>query len=82
VNHGKTHPDSVNRVNPPKTTIPNTLTALPTNQYATAFELFWGQEKVDFRAAGAAGIVIFLGGFPALSLSPSELNGVFEGAVA
>lgn len=34
------------RVNPPKTTIPNTLAALPNNQYATALELTSG--KLDF----------------------------------
>lgn len=29
------NPDSVSRVSPPKTTIPNTLAALPSSQYAT-----------------------------------------------
>jgi len=30
-----THPDSVNLVRPPNTTIPKTLAALPMSQYAT-----------------------------------------------
>lgn len=30
-----TYPDSVNRVSPPKITMPKTLAALPNNQYAT-----------------------------------------------
>lgn len=33
-----TYPDSVNRVSPPKTTIPKTLAALASSQYATVFE--------------------------------------------
>lgn len=33
-----TYPDSVNRVKPPKTTIPKTLAADPKSQYATVFE--------------------------------------------
>lgn len=33
-----THPDSVRRVRPPKTTMPKTLAALARSQYATAFE--------------------------------------------
>lgn len=41
-----TYPDSVRRVNPPKITSPNTLAALPNNQYATPLELTSG--KLDF----------------------------------
>lgn len=37
--NGITNPDSVRRVNPPNTTIPKTLAALPRSQYATVFEL-------------------------------------------
>jgi hypothetical protein len=39
-----TYPDSVNRVRPPNTTIPNTLAALPRSQYATDFELVSGKK--------------------------------------
>lgn len=38
-----TYPDSVSRVRPPKTTIPNTLAALPSNQYATLFDVVSGK---------------------------------------
>ena len=41
-----TDPDSVSLVRPPNITIPNTLAALPSNQYATDFELVSG--KNDF----------------------------------
>ena len=43
-----TYPDSVNLVRPPKTTIPKTLAALPSNQYATVLSLTPG--KLDFDA--------------------------------
>jgi hypothetical protein len=33
-----TYPDSVRRVRPPKTTMPKTLAALPSSQYATLFD--------------------------------------------
>lgn len=42
----RTYPDSVSLVNPPNTTIPNTLTALPKSQYATLFELTSGKLDV------------------------------------
>lgn len=38
------YPDSVRRVNPPRMTIPNTLAALPNNQYATRGLETWGKE--------------------------------------
>ena len=41
-----TYPDSVSLVNPPKTTIPKTLAALPRSQYATTFDDVSG--KYDF----------------------------------
>ena len=41
-----THPDSVSRVSPPNTTIPNTLAALPKSQYATALWLVSGKERL------------------------------------
>lgn len=41
-----TYPDSVNLVNPPKTTIPKTLVALPSSQNATDLWLIFG--KLDF----------------------------------
>lgn len=37
------YPDSVNRVNPPNTTIPNTLAALPSNQYPTTLLVVSGK---------------------------------------
>jgi hypothetical protein len=39
-----TYPDSVNRVRPPKTTIPKTLAADPNSQYATPFEDVFGKK--------------------------------------
>ena len=42
-----TYPDSVNRVRPPKTTIPNTLAALPSNQYPTTLLVVSGK-KANF----------------------------------
>lgn len=41
-----TYPDSVRRVRPPKTTMPKTLTALPSSQYATDLELVSGKDLV------------------------------------
>ena len=38
------YPDSVSRVRPPNTTIPNTLAALPRSQYATDFSLVLGKK--------------------------------------
>lgn len=40
------YPDSVSRVNPPKTTIPNTLAALPSNQYPTTLLVVSGKNAV------------------------------------
>jgi hypothetical protein len=37
------YPDSVNLVRPPNTTMPNTLAALPSSQYATDLELVSGK---------------------------------------
>lgn len=42
------HPDSVSLVKPPKITMPNTLAALPSNQYATVFSLTSGNLDVAF----------------------------------
>lgn len=47
-----TYPDSVSLVRPPKTTIPKTLTALPSNQYATVLSLTPG--KLDFDVSDFA----------------------------
>ena len=44
------YPDSVSLVNPPNTTIPKTLAALPKSQYATALSLISGNE-FDFGFA-------------------------------
>ena len=38
------YPDSVSRVRPPNTTMPNTLAALPRSQYATDFSLVVGKK--------------------------------------
>jgi len=38
------YPDSVSLVNPPNTTIPKTLAALPKSQYAAALSLISGKE--------------------------------------
>lgn len=46
-----TYPDSVSLVRPPKTTIPKTLAALPSSQYATTLSLVSG--KYAFRDLGA-----------------------------
>ena len=43
----RTYPDSVNLVNPPNMTMPNTLVALANNQYATPLLLVCGK-KDDF----------------------------------
>lgn len=40
-----THPDSVSLVKPPKTTIPNTLAALPSSQYATVLVDVLGKDE-------------------------------------
>lgn len=37
------YPDSVSLVSPPNTTIPNTLAALPSSQYATTLSLISGK---------------------------------------
>ncbi|RMZ68697.1 BTB POZ domain-containing [Pyrenophora seminiperda CCB06] len=39
----RAYPDSVSRVKPPKTTMPKTLAALPSSQYATLLELVFGK---------------------------------------
>jgi hypothetical protein len=41
---GRAYPDSVRRVKPPNTTMPNTLAALPSSQYATLLEVVLGKE--------------------------------------
>ena len=40
------YPDSVNRVSPPKTTIPKTLAALPSSQYPTILLVVAGKNAV------------------------------------
>lgn len=49
----RTYPDSVRRVRPPKTTMPNTLAALPSSQYATLFDVVLG-ELLDLACSVAA----------------------------
>lgn len=56
VSISSSHPDSVNRVNPPKMTMPKTLAALPINQYATFFSEVSGKKaffvsEADFANA-------------------------------
>jgi len=46
-------PDSVSRVRPPNTTMPKTLAALPSSQYATPLELVLGKDR-DLVAAIAS----------------------------
>lgn len=43
---GCTYPDSVRRVRPPKMTIPKTLAALPSSQYATDLEFSSGNDEL------------------------------------
>lgn len=40
------YPDSVRRVRPPNTTIPKTLAALPSSQYATTLWLVLGKKRL------------------------------------
>jgi hypothetical protein len=47
-------PDSVSLVNPPKTTIPKTLAALPSNQYATTLSLSIGKRDLE----GSKGLAV------------------------
>lgn len=42
----ETYPDSVNRVRPPNTTIPNTLAALARRKYPTDLELVSGKDEL------------------------------------
>lgn len=51
-----TYPDSVSRVKPPNTIIPNTLAALPRSQYETLFEVTEGNR--DFVAAVSSAAVV------------------------
>jgi hypothetical protein len=60
----------VSLVKPPNITIPKTLTALPSNQYATVFEDVSGKKDV-FTGAFTAGRL-----FPIFC--PSDPSGVFE----
>lgn len=43
------YPDSVRRVSPPNTTMPKTLAALPSSQYATDLELVSGKKAFFAR---------------------------------
>ena len=73
------HPDSVRRVRPPKTTIPNTLAALPSNQYATSLSLTSGNR---FLPSFAVFVVLLradsgddsTGLVPAASMFATEVN--------
>jgi hypothetical protein len=73
-----TYPDSVNRVNPPNTTIPNTLPADARSQYATVLE------ELSGKNAFFALFVFFTFPFSALDIVwLSELNGeVFLTAIS
>jgi hypothetical protein len=61
----RTYPDSVRRVRPPKTTMPKTLAALPSSQYATLLEDVLGKLVLDLEALSAA---------PAASAGPCALD--------
>ena len=50
------YPDSVNRVKPPKTTIPKTLAALPSSQYATILSLDLGKDRFALMLDTIAGL--------------------------
>lgn len=70
-------PDSVSRVRPPKTTIPKTLAAEPSSQYATLLLLVSGNELVFVFFTHA------LGSLAMVWLSaPSGDEPAFEGAAA
>ena len=47
-----TNPDSVSLVNPPKTMMPKTLAALPSNQYAIIFSLVLGKRDLAASFSG------------------------------
>lgn len=67
-----TYPDSVNRVNPPNTTIPKTLPADARSQYATVFDEISGKNAF-FTFSFSALDIVWL----------SELNGdVFLAAIS
>lgn len=67
-----TYPDSVNRVNPPNTTIPNTLPADARSQYATVFDEVSGKNAFLTFSFSALDIVWL-----------SEVNGdVFLAAIS
>lgn len=70
----RTHPDSVSLVNPPKTMIPNTLAALPSNQYATLLSDLWGNQA--FAATPSA---IFSAASGALDVNDTDFT--IEGAL-
>jgi hypothetical protein len=75
---GISYPDSVKRVSPPNTTIPNTLAALPSNQYATDLDVVSGK-NLFLAVSSALSLAIrfsycFSPCFP--SFLPREDNGV------
>ena len=53
----RTHPDSVRRVNPPKTTMPKTLAALPKSHHATDLSLILGKLDLALTAPSSTAFV-------------------------
>lgn len=72
-------PDSVRRVRPPKTTIPKTLAAEPSNQYATLLLLVFGKDDDDEEEDLA---LLAMGFCTDWLKAPSGEELAFEGAAA
>jgi hypothetical protein len=78
VRRDNTYPDSVNLVNPPKTTIPNTLAAEPKSQYATMFEEVSGKNPVFGGSLSAALEMVLLNDFNGVEFFDVFVFGVFN----
>jgi hypothetical protein len=83
ISEEKTYPDSVSLVSPPNTTIPKTLAALPSSQYATDLSLTLGKLDFVLEAPSAASatadpeadlLKTFGNAFLALANEVAELN--------
>ena len=68
-------PDSVRRVNPPKTTIPKTLAAEPSSQYATDLELVSGHdEALCVFPEGMSALLMLLPNAPSGELEAGDVT--------
>lgn len=67
---GRAYPDSVSRVNPPNTTMPKTLAALPRSQYATVLDVVLGKllDLLSLAAAASATMVRGASDWPKVAL--------------